>query len=129
MPGSDTTRRPSRERYRQLSAGFYLRGGYSPRWDFRDNGSVALNIKNEEVERLAAEIARMTGETKTEAIRRALAERRQRLSYRHAAGARQQRVQHYLEREVWPRIPADQLGRRLSRAEEDRVLGYGAQGL
>ena len=43
---------------------------------------MALNIKNDEVERLAAEVARLTGESKTEAIRRALAERRQRLAYR-----------------------------------------------
>lgn len=33
---------------------------------------MALNIKNREVERLAAEIAALTGESKTEAIRRAL---------------------------------------------------------
>ena len=31
---------------------------------------MALNIKNAEVERLAAEVARITGETKAEAIRR-----------------------------------------------------------
>ena len=33
---------------------------------------MALNIKNREVEVLAAEVARMTGETKTEAIRKSL---------------------------------------------------------
>jgi len=42
---------------------------------------MALNIKNRRVEDLANEIAEITGETKTEAIRRALEERRQRLSY------------------------------------------------
>ena len=35
---------------------------------------MALNIKNENVERLATEVARIAGETKTEAIRRALEE-------------------------------------------------------
>jgi len=40
---------------------------------------MALNIKNIEVERLAAQIAEITGETKTEAIRRALLERKDRL--------------------------------------------------
>ncbi|MSO83388.1 MAG: PSK operon transcription factor, partial [Acidobacteria bacterium] len=40
---------------------------------------MALNLKNPEVERLAAEVARLTGESKTEAIRRSLEERRQRL--------------------------------------------------
>jgi antitoxin VapB len=89
---------------------------------------MALNIKNDEVERLAAEVARMTGESKTEAIRRALAERRQRLAYRVNLTDRQPRALRFLETEVWPRIPADQLGRRLSRDEEDQILGYGPEG-
>jgi antitoxin VapB len=90
---------------------------------------VALNIKNDEVERLAAEVARMTGESKTEAIRRALAERRQRLVYRVSDGNREAQALRFLEREVWPRIPEDQLGRRLSRDEEDQILGYGPEGV
>jgi len=89
---------------------------------------MALNIKNEEAERLAAEVARITGESKTEAIRRALAERRQRLAYRINAGDREARALRFLEREVWPGIPDDQLGRRLSRDEEDEILGYGPSG-
>ncbi len=89
---------------------------------------MALNLKNEEVERLAAELARLTGESKTEVIRRALIERRQRLAYRLNPGDREARVLRFLEREVWPRIPADQLGRSLSREEEDQILGYGAAG-
>ena len=91
---------------------------------------MALNIKNDEVERLAAEVARMTGESKTEAIRRALAERRQRLAYRVSPGDREAHALRFLEREVSPpRIPADQLGRRLSRSEEDEILGYGPEGV
>ena len=39
---------------------------------------MALNLKNAEVERLAAEAVRLVGESKTKAIRRALEERRQR---------------------------------------------------
>jgi antitoxin VapB len=89
---------------------------------------MALNIKNEEAERLAAEVARITGESKTEAIRRALAERRQRLAYRVSAGDGEARALHFLEREVWPRIPDDQAGRRLTRDEEDEILGYGPEG-
>jgi antitoxin VapB len=89
---------------------------------------VALNIKNEEAERLAAEVARMTGESKTEAIRRALAERRQRLTYRLGSRDREAQALQFLEDEVWPRIPADQIGRRLSRAEEEEILGYGPAG-
>jgi len=36
---------------------------------------VALNIRNEDAERLAATLARLTGETKTEAVTRALRDR------------------------------------------------------
>jgi antitoxin VapB len=89
---------------------------------------MALNINNDEVERLAVEVARMAGESKTEAIRRALAERHQRLAYRIGAGDRQIHALRFLEREVWPQIPADQLGRSLSRSEEDKILGSGPEG-
>jgi antitoxin VapB len=41
---------------------------------------MALNIKNPHVESLAAEVARLTGESKTEAIRRALEIRRAELA-------------------------------------------------
>lgn len=91
--------------------------------------TMALNIKNDEVERLAAEVAGMAGETKTEAIRRALSERRQRLAYRISPGGREAHALQFLEREVWPRIPADQLGRSLTRSEEDQILGYGPEGV
>jgi antitoxin VapB len=90
---------------------------------------VALNIKNTEVERLVSEVAHLTGESKTEAVRRALVERRERLSHRIAVPDRGARVRSFLEREVWPVVPADQLGRRLTSAEEDAILGYGQDGV
>ena len=40
---------------------------------------MALNIRNAETERLAAELAAMTGETKSEAVRRAVEDRLRRL--------------------------------------------------
>ena len=40
---------------------------------------VALNIRNPEAERLAAELAALTGETKTQAVSRALRDRLERL--------------------------------------------------
>ncbi len=40
---------------------------------------MALNIRNPEAERLAADLARLTGETKTEAVTRALRDRLLRL--------------------------------------------------
>lgn len=89
---------------------------------------MALNLKNVEVERLAAEVAKLTGETKTEAIRRALQERRRRLARRSPA-ERRRRVLRYLETRVWPAIPKSQLGRALTREEEDQILGYGPEGV
>ena len=89
---------------------------------------MALNLKNDEVERLAAEVARLTGESKTEAIRRALEERRRRLT-RPAANERRKRVLRFLETKVWRTLPKDQLGRRLTRQEEDDILGFGPDGV
>jgi len=89
---------------------------------------MALNLKNIEVERLAAEVARLTGESKTEAIRRALEERRQRLR-RQSSSDRRERVLQFLKKKVWPTLPKAQIGRRLSRAEEDEILGYGPEGV
>ena len=89
---------------------------------------MALNIKNADVERLAAEVARLTGESKTEAIRRALEERRRRLRG-HAPADRRARVLTFLRKKVWASIPKEELGRRLTRAEEDEILGYGSDGV
>jgi antitoxin VapB len=89
---------------------------------------MPLNIKNVEVERLAAEVARLAGESKTEAIRRALDERRRRLRHK-SADRRRERVLELLERTVWPTLPKNVRGRRLTRAEEDEILGYGRGGV
>ena len=89
---------------------------------------MALNIKNAEVERLASELARITGESKTETIRRALQERSRRLRGAVAAD-RRARVLRYLEKSVWSKVPSGEKGRRLTRAEEDRILGYDADGV
>lgn len=89
---------------------------------------MALNLKNRDVERLAAEVARLTGESKTEAIRRALEERRRRLTGPSPA-ERRKRLLHLLRTKVWPSVPKSQRGRRLSRDEEDAILGYGPGGV
>lgn len=90
---------------------------------------MALNIKNAEVERLVSEVARLTGESKTEAVRKSLEERRARLRSALPAGVREQRLQRFLEREVWTRVPPDQVGRAPDRAERERILGYGPDGV
>lgn len=88
---------------------------------------MALNIKNSDVERLAEDVARLTGETKTEAIRKALDERRRRLTGPSVA-ERRRRVLRLLDR-IWSTTPKKELGRRLNRAEEDDILGYGPGGV
>ena len=90
---------------------------------------MALHIKNPEVERLAAEVARITGETKTEAIRRALMLRRARLRTPVDRERRYQRLMRFLETEVWPNIPPEQRGRRLTKEEREEILGYGEGGV
>lgn len=49
---------------------------------------MSLNIKKEEICRLAEELAALTGETKTEAITVALRERLGRMRRKHSAGER-----------------------------------------
>ena len=90
---------------------------------------MALNIKNREVERLASEVAALTGETKTQAIRQALEERKSRLKVRVVRQDRRVALQRFLESEVWSHIPRTRIGKRLSRAEEERILGFGPDGV
>ena len=86
---------------------------------------MALNIESQEVEALVAAVSAMTGEDQTEAIRRALAERLDRLALQAAQRERGSSFLRYLEEEVWPKAPEGQLGRQLSREENDEILGYG----
>ena len=89
---------------------------------------MALNIKNDVVERLATEVALLARESKTEAIRRALEERKRRLELEVVPQALGDRAFRYLEREVWPGLPPGEIGRTLTRQEEDEILGYGPEG-
>jgi antitoxin VapB len=89
---------------------------------------MALNIKNKAVEELATEVSRMAGETKTEAIRRALLERKAELDAGGGKPDRKKRLLEYFQREVWPHMPPQELGRVLTREEEDDILGYGPNG-
>ncbi len=89
---------------------------------------MALNIKNSSVERLAGEVAQLTGETKTEAIRKALEDRKRRL-VALPAGDRRASVLAFLKKRVWTGIPKEQKGRVLTRKEEDSILGYGPEGV
>lgn len=88
---------------------------------------MALNIKDPDTERLAAEVAALAGETKTRAINIALHERLDRLT---AAGqARAQRLRRFLMEEAWPQLPETVLGAGLSKAQRESILGYGPEGV
>ena len=90
---------------------------------------MALNIKDPETERLAREVARLTGESKTGAIRTALRERRQRLTLAGATRDRAEALRNLLEDEIWPSLPSEARGRAPTVAEQDELLGYGSGGV
>jgi antitoxin VapB len=96
---------------------------------FHHGGAVALNIKDREAERLAAEVAAMTGESKTRAVKVALQERRERLALRIVRRDRAEALRSFLERDVWPEVPRNVLGRRVTRREREAILGYGPGGV
>jgi len=88
---------------------------------------MGLNIKNPEVEALINEVARATGETKTEAVRQAMLDRKNQL----ALPSVEERVRahtEWLEKNVWSLIPPEQLGKRLTKEEEEDILGFGPDG-
>jgi len=82
---------------------------------------MALNIRNPEAEELATAVAELTGETKTEAVRRALAERLARL--------RRERADRRLADEL--DVIAEHCSRLPVRDERpaDEILGYDDDGL
>jgi antitoxin VapB len=82
---------------------------------------MALSIRNPETERLAAELARETGETKTEAVTKALRDRLARLR-RERAGRRLADELHAIARHCSALPVLD------ARPAED-ILGYDGRGL
>ena len=89
---------------------------------------MALTIKNPEVEALVAELASWTGESKTEAVRKALLERRTRVSLSHPKKPKLS-LRAFLETEVWPTLPPEILGKPVTKAEREALLGYGPEGV
>ncbi len=90
---------------------------------------MALNIKDQQTEALASELARLTGDTKTGAVRTALEERRKRLAQRAVEQDRGARIQRLLEDEIWPQVPPEVIGKPLTREEREEILGYGPEGV
>jgi antitoxin VapB len=91
---------------------------------------MALNIKNEETEKLASEVASLAGETKTGAVKQALLERRDRLRLESGRAEKPYRgMRQWLETEIWPQIPAEDRNRPpMTKAEREEILGIGPEG-
>jgi len=91
---------------------------------------MAMNIKDPEAERLAAEVAQLTGDTKTGAVRTALRELRAKLvADKETPEERWERLHRFLEEEVWSQLPADQLGVPITKEEQEEILGFGPEGV
>jgi len=88
---------------------------------------MVLNLKNSQVERLVEEVAEMAGETKTEAVRKSLEERKARLQIVRDDDAED--LRRYLREEVWPQVLPEYRGRAISQEEQDAILGYGPEGV
>jgi antitoxin VapB len=90
---------------------------------------MAMNIKDPEAERLAAEVAALTGESKTAAVRKALQERHDRLLAERNAEQRGEEFLRFLREEIWPQIPPEHRGKPPTKAEREEILGYGPDGV
>ncbi|MEX2229624.1 MAG: type II toxin-antitoxin system VapB family antitoxin [Dehalococcoidia bacterium] len=89
---------------------------------------MAPNIDDAEVERLIEKLAAITGETPRDVIRTALADRLARIEEQARRRRQIDEYLSYLTHELWPNLPPGELGRVLTREEEDNILGYGSHG-
>ena len=94
---------------------------------------MALSIENQETEKLAAEIAELTGESEEEAVRRSLQERRDRLDpepprKRRPRPRTKEELLHFMETEIWPMIP-NRGGPTITKEEKEEIRGYGPAGV
>lgn len=89
---------------------------------------MALNIKDPATEALAAEVARMTGDSKTGAVRTALRERRDRLRMRGEQRGSAAHMMRMLEEEIWPSLGLDEQQPPMTKAEREEILGIGPDG-
>ncbi len=88
---------------------------------------MALNLKNPEVLALAEELAQLSGTSKTEAIRQALLEQKQRLLLARSRNP-EWSAMRFLEDRVWPSLPPG-ASQPLTKRQEEALLGYGPDGM
>lgn len=87
---------------------------------------MALNIKNPEVEGLVAEVARITGRSKTEAIRHAMQEE---LARHQPTKTGPGELLRWLEKDVWPVTAPNGENPPMSKEEIEEILGFGPDGV
>ncbi len=90
---------------------------------------MALRLESPAIERLAQEVANLTGETPAEAVQTALEERRTRLRILKRPRRQLGDALQFFEREVWPHVPPELLEKGISQKEQDEILGYGPGGV
>ncbi|MGH3518438.1 MAG: type II toxin-antitoxin system VapB family antitoxin [Haloechinothrix sp.] len=90
---------------------------------------MAMNIKDPEAERLAAEVAALTGQSKTAAVREALRVRHEQLVAEGSAERRGEEFLRFLREEIWPQVSPENRGKRITKAEREEILGYGPDGV
>lgn len=93
--------------------------------------TMVMNIKDAEVERLAAEAAELSGQSKTATVREALRAYRERLSAeQETPESRVRRLHRFLEEEIWPHIPEESRGKPpMTKQEREAILGIGEGGV
>lgn len=102
---------------------------------------MALNIKDKQTEALVNEIASLTGETQTEAVRQAATERLERLEKSRRGrfgGVRRlgydpkesaESFEYWFETEIRPLLKEENRGKPITKAEREQLLGYGPGGV
>ena len=86
--------------------------------------SMAISLRNIELDQLLERVIKITGEKKTEAIIRALEERLLRLNTAPNGARTAAKLEEYLREAIWPSIPEKVLGRKTTKEEEEKILGY-----
>ncbi len=82
---------------------------------------MALSFKNPEVERVARELAKVTGESMTEAISKALKQRLEKETGRKQSATISDEVRRMLSRVAWLR--------RKNHRSDDELIGYDKHGI
>lgn len=81
-------------------------------------------IEDDVIEMLLNDVVKITGETKAEAVHRALEERYKRLVLISDRKKDTDRLLKFLQEEVWPQIPSKIRKTNISKAEVETILGF-----